>query len=90
MAFKLAINPYNGELQLINKSTTGTVNIPELTADPVSPAPESAWVLKGSIFTPIGTPIGLLLALTYAGTSSPTYEFSYKTIEGPIVRAELT
>lgn len=67
----------------------GSVSIPEITTDPVSPAAQSAWIL----YTPTtggGTPIGLLLSLTYPGTGSSSYKFSYKTIEGPIVRVTLT
>lgn len=66
---------------------SGSVTIPELYADPISPAPQSAWVLH----TPSdvgGEPIGLLLALTYT-IGAGTYVFSYKTIEGLIVRANL-
>ncbi len=57
--------------------------IPEYNSDPVSPSPEEVWVLH----TPAGSPIGLLLALTY-GVGQ--YELSYKTLEGPIVRVPLT
>lgn len=65
----------------------GAVSIPELYSDPVSPSPEEAWVLASSSGV-TGSPIGLLLALTYAAPLL-SYQFSYKTIEGPIVRVGL-
>lgn len=65
----------------------------ELNSDPVSPASGEAWILRtgaGSIAD--GVPIGLLLALTYTGCtgSSSSYQFSYKTASGTVVRANLT
>lgn len=57
--------------------------IPELTADPVSPVPGQTWVLAGQI----GTPVGLLLAIT---TGAISYRLSYYTSEGTIVRTVLT
>ena len=66
----------------------GPTYIPELTADPVSPAPQTAWVLHSPLAIG-GSPIGLLLALT-TSTIPGDYEFSYKTIEGPIVRVVLS
>lgn len=71
-------------------SSNGSVTIPELTSDPVSPAPESAWVLRTDVPEIIGSPIGLLLSLTYATSSLPTYQFSYQTLEGTIVRTQLS
>ena len=65
----------------------GTVNIPELTSDPVSPTPQSAWVLNQG--TAGGSPIGLLLSLTYAGQIGP-YSFSYRTLENTTIRVILT
>ena len=62
----------------------GSVSIPEVYADPISPAPESAWVLA-TAGIPGGVPIGLLLSLTYTGPIE-SYQFSYKTLEGSIVR----
>jgi hypothetical protein len=67
---------------------SGSVNIPELYADPVSPIPESAWILA-TAGMPGGAPIGLLLSLTYAGPIE-SYQLSYKTLEGPIIRVLLT
>jgi hypothetical protein len=73
----------------------GPINrlIPQLSADPAAPVAESAWVKRtgsgGAIAD--GTPIGLLLCLTYTGNagSSFTYEFSYRTKEGTTLRAAL-
>jgi hypothetical protein len=63
-----------------------SVNIPEHTSDPVSPAVNSAWVIK--ITEVAGTPIGLLLALTESITGD-FYYLSYKTIAGDVIRTEL-
>lgn len=60
-------------------------NIPEYTADPPFNYPGQAWVLRTGM--PAGSPIGLLLALTYAGF---TYQLSYYTTEGTIVRVKLS
>lgn len=72
-------------------SSSGTVSIPQVNTDPVAPAAESAWVLRttaGAI--PDGTPIGLLLALTYTGnTGSSSYQFSYRTNEGTTIRVAM-
>lgn len=63
--------------------------IPELVMDPVSPKKGDAWISKVPAAS-IGSPLGLLLALTHAGGSSIAYEFSYKTIDGVIIRTLLT
>ena len=67
-----------------SNSTTSTPTIPELLADPVSPSPGDTWVLRYEVK---GSPIGLLLAITY-----PTnlYKLSYMTTEGDIIRTPLT
>jgi hypothetical protein len=75
-------------------TTTGTIigAIPELASDPIAPVAQQSWVLRsGSGAIPDGTPIGMLLCLTYTGNggSSFTYQFSYETIEGTIVRATI-
>lgn len=84
MSFNI-INPGSG---------TGESNhIQELINDPVSPDPEEVWVqrLGTGIGIPDGTPIGMLLALTYTNNTAPfSYRLSYQTIEGPIVRVSLT
>ena len=73
-----------------SQGTSGV--IPQLDADPGDPFEESAWVLKsggGSI--PDGTPIGMLLGLTYTDvTPINTYQLSYKTKEGTIIRTTLS
>lgn len=70
-------------------SGSGSVNIPELTVDPVSPPSQSAWVLRSGGSSLTGTPLGLLLSLTHDITAAFTYQLSYQTIEGPIVRTPL-
>lgn len=88
----LRFNPTTGELDLVNTSSGGTASIPEYSTDPGSPSAQDAWVLKtttggGSA----GAPLGLLLALTDAGASgSSTYQFSYYTNEGTIIRTTLS
>lgn len=82
-------------LNIINPSAgSGESNhIQELFSDPASPTPEEVWVLRtGSPSIPDGTPIGLLLALTYTDNAGGgfTYQLSYQTLEGPIVRVALT
>ena len=79
----ITFNPFTGTFDL-----TGSVSIKQYTSDPVSPSQESAWVLKSEVI--VGTPIGLLLALTQEIDVGDTYQFSYKTLEGPIVRTSLT
>lgn len=64
-------------------------HIPEYTSDPVNPCPETAWVLK-TVPAVTGSPMGLLLAITYPADVITIYEFSYQTLEGPIVRTTLT
>lgn len=79
---------------IVGSSGGGIVVIPEYTSDPVSPSAEFAWVLYtvvGGTGGNAGQPYGLLLALTQPGTGgSSTYQFSYQTIEGPIVRTLLS
>lgn len=73
---------------------SSTAGIPEYDTDPVSPSPEDAWVLKstGAGGDDGGLPIGLLLSLTYAGSSPPTtsYQFSYRTLENTTIRTTLS
>lgn len=88
MSLKIIFNPFTGKFQYINVATSNVV-IPELTSDPVSPTSEEAWVLySGTI--PAGTPMGLLLSLTYATPTTGTYQFSYRTLEGTTKRVALT
>lgn len=82
MPFKF--NPITGQLDLVNRRSTGLTSIPELTADPVAPSPEDAWVLHRPV---AGAPIGLLLALTHAKSR---YYHSYQTNTSGVKRTELT
>ena len=63
--------------------------IPQLDDDPTSPASQQAWVLKETTGSNAGTPIGLLLSLTYADGGTNTYKHSYRTKESTTVRATL-
>lgn len=60
--------------------------VQEATSDPVSPQPNQVWMLKTDY---TGQPIGLLLALTYTGRT-PTYQMSYQTTEGHVIRQNLS
>ena len=87
MSNKFLLNPFTGEFDFVGPPATAS--IPEYTTDPVSPAVEDAWVLH-TVPTGAGVPIGLLLALTYSGTGTEKWEFSYKTSTGGIKRVEIT
>lgn len=65
-----------------------TRDIPQYSSDPATPKPEEAWVLR-SIGGGGGSPVGLLLALTSAGSGS-TYAFKYRTKEGTTVSVALS
>ncbi len=88
-SLKIVFNPFTGKFDYINKTQT---TIPQYeTFDPVSPSPEDTWVLHtGGIPMVAGSPIGLLLSLTYAGPSGGTYQLSYRTLEGTTKRVALT
>jgi hypothetical protein len=84
-------NPFDGrlirhpdELSAPGIPTPGL--IPELGSDPVSPEPETAWVLRKMVGVG-GRPIGLLLALTYSGAFR--HYFSYQTLTATTKRVEL-
>lgn len=84
----LKFNPITGSLDLISK-------IPELSSDPASPKAEDVWVLRSGQGSGIadGTPIGLLLALTYYGNvggAGFTYQLSYRNQSGATVRATIS
>lgn len=93
MAQQTALALINGKISQIPAGDTirgasgGASGIPELANDPVSPATNDAWVLHKQYV--IGSPIGLLLSLTNAASSSD-YKLSYKTISGAVVRVALT
>jgi hypothetical protein len=78
---------------MIRLDNGGSGKIPQLNSDPSTPRAESAWVLRtgsgGAIAD--GTPIGLLLALTYQDNAGVafSYAFSYRTKEGTTLRAAL-
>lgn len=82
------VNPYDGKLiqhpDEVSK-TLGTI-IPELNSDPVDPQSERAWVLREAVGIG-GSPIGLLLSLTYSGAFR--HFFSYRTVLGITKRVEL-
>lgn len=89
MAFRF--NPLTSELDIVGTGGGGTASIPEYTSDPISPSAEDAWVLRSGGAVGGGSPIGMLLALTYAGSGgSYTYQFSYYTNEGTIIRNTLS
>lgn len=73
-----------------SQGTSGV--IPEVTVDPGDPFEQSAWMLKsGGDIIPNGTPIGLLLGLTYTDvTPVNTYQLSYFTKEGTIIRTTMS
>lgn len=70
---------------------TGVAFIPQYNdTDPASPTAQDAWVLRSGSASTGGSPIGLLLALTEAGGGGYSYQFSYYTQEGTIIRAALS
>lgn len=75
---KIVYNPIENEFDYIN-------NIAQVTADPASPNGEDAWVLRegSGAAIPDGTPIGLMLGLTYTGNAGTSYTYTpkYKTNE---------
>lgn len=89
----ITFNPFTDNLDFIG-SGAGTLTIPEVSTDPASPVVNQAWVLvtaSGGGGANSGVPIGLLLALTYAGGAvSYSYKFSYYTTEGTTVRSTLS
>lgn len=84
-------SPGNKVIEVSQSQGTSGV-IPQLDVDPGDPFEQSAWVLKsGGDVIPDGTPIGLLLGLTYTDvTPVNTYQLSYYTKEGTIIRTALT
>lgn len=82
-------NPFSRTFDF-ESTGSGSGTIPQFNTDPVSPPPNYTWVLKTSTVVGGGIPIGLLLGLTYSGVVSNSYQLSYKTLEGPIVRVALT
>ena len=78
----MVFNPFTGKFDL-------TYEIPEKDSDPSSPVKGDSWVLRtgGSV---VGTPIGLLLVLTYGAVLGGSYQFSYRTAGSTTVRTTLT
>lgn len=66
----------------------GSGTIPEVLIDPSSPTPGQVWVLATQI-SQSGTPIGLLLSLTYSNNLF-SYQLSYRTSENTTVRTVLS
>lgn len=66
-------------------TSASSFSIPEVTSDPASPTAGDTWVLRTG--QEAGTPIGLLLALTYSGIN---YFLSYQTEANTTIRVELT
>ena len=59
--------------------------IPELTDDPSSPNIGDVWILRESSGATTGSPMGLLLSLTYAsGAGTTTYTLKIETASGTI------
>lgn len=78
----------------IYKDVTGSSgsSIPEVSTDPVSPNAQDAWVLKSGGTTGGGVITAFIggFPLLTAGSGSSTYQFSYYTNEGTIVRTTLS
>lgn len=68
---------------------SGGGGIPEYSSDPASPVAGDTWVLSGGASV-IGSPIGMLLTLTTAVSVPTSYQLSYKTASGRIIRTSLT
>jgi hypothetical protein len=60
------------------------ITLAEVLADPVAPHVGQTWILKTDY---AGQPMGLLLSLTY---NYSTYQLSYKTSSGTIIRTNLS
>lgn len=93
MSDRYTFNPFTNKLDDAGSKTSSVVTIPEYTVDPSVPA-QATWILRsgsgGAI--PDGTPIGLLMALTYTsnGGTPYSYQFSYYTKEGTIKRVTIS
>jgi hypothetical protein len=59
--------------------------------DPASPTDGDMWVKRTvTVDGEVGVPRGMLLALTYAGDGTSTYELSFKTIDSGIKRVAIS
>jgi hypothetical protein len=87
MATRLKLNPLSGKLEL-------TEYTPELSSDPASPIAQTSWVLRtgsgGAIAD--GTPMGLLLSLTYTSNAGVAFSYllKYRTKENTTLSVALT
>jgi hypothetical protein len=63
--------------------------IPEYTSDPSSSSGD-IWMLRTDTGGTAGIPLGMLLAITQTVGATSSYQLSYKTSEGTIVRETLT
>ena len=68
--------------------------IPQYSTDPSSPLAETSWVLRSGSGGAIadGTPIGLLLALTYQDNAGVAFSYllKYRTKENTTLSVALT
>jgi hypothetical protein len=88
MPKKLDFNPITGQLDL----TTVEGSIPERTSDPVSPIPQTAWVLYTNSATGGGA-LKMLIGgfpLLASGAIINSYVLKYRTKEGTTVSAALS
>lgn len=77
-------NPFTGTFDLIGDSSS--VSIPELDSDPISPAAESAWVLK---YIEPQNELGHTLLHFGMTFGSEKYKLKYKTKSGKTVSVNL-
>jgi hypothetical protein len=82
------VDPQDYVTKSYGDANYGGGGLPQLNADPATPAPESAWV-RANMVTQAGSPIGLLLGLTQAA-STYTYELRYRTQQNITVGVPLT
>ena len=69
----------------------GAAGIPELDTDPVSPDPETAWVLRTGSPSGGGSPVfPFPLLFTTPGVGSYTYQLSYRTLAGTTIRVSMS
>ena len=102
MAEKFIVNHFTGKFDATKSDDAydarylqiGDCIIPQITADPASPDAESAWVLRSGSGGAIadGTPIGLLLALTYKDNAGVAYSYAlkYRTKDSTTLSVALT
>ena len=86
-------NPLVRDYLDLTGSGTGSGTIPQYTSDPVSPTAGQAWILRsGSVSAggDIMTFIGGFPLVNPGGGGGYTYQFSYYTNEGTIIRNTLT